>query len=175
MEARPGVRDRLVGPRVTEGDGRIVVRYALAVVLGWIGLAAAGVVYGFVSTGADQAQGGVIGFALAAICTFVASFAVRPVVVADRTGIEVLPVFGTRQAFRWSEVEAAGVRTSRRSRGRGLSLELRLTDDREVKVDGLWMGLGERSLRRIDDAVAGFAVGLGVAAAIAPLHDDADE
>ena len=165
----------LLAPRVAEGDGRIVIRYAPAVVLAWIGLAVGGVAYGFVAVGADQSQGAVIGFAMAAVCTFVAWFAVRPVIVADRTGVTVLPVFGIREVVRWSEVRAVGVRSGRRARGRGISLEVHLSDDRELKVDGLWMGLGAHSLHRIDGALAAFAAHLGVAGGIAPLRDDVPE
>lgn len=149
----------MFAPRSTESDGRLVIRYAAAVVLLWIGLAAAGVVGGFV---AEPGQGRIIGLGMAAICVFVAAFAARPVVIADRTGIEVLPLFGSRTALRWSEVQGMGVRRVRAARGRGEALMIEASDDREIKVDGLWVGLTGGALVQIEQRIGAFADAIGV-------------
>ena len=162
----------LVRPRASEADGRLVVRYAGGVMLLWWMFAVAGVGYGFATVGGDDAQAAYIGLGLGAICTFVAWFAARPVVVADRSGLAVLPVFGTRTALRWDEVRAIGVRSTRRSRGRGASLEIQATEDREVQIDGAWMGLVASSLRRIDARLGQFIGSLQLGTSIAALADD---
>lgn len=154
-------KDWLLSPRVTEHDGRMVIRYARAVVLVWIGLAVAGLAFGFASAGGDDAQAGFIGLGLGVICAFVAWFAVRPVVVADRSGMAVLPVFGTRTVVRWSEVRDLGVRHVRAARGRGEALMIEASDDREIKVDGLWVGLTGGALAQIAQHIEAFAGSIG--------------
>lgn len=154
----------ILAPRATESDGRLVIRYAVGVVLVWIGLAMAGVVGGFL---AEPGQGRIIGLGLAAICLFVAAFAARPVVVADRTGLAVLPLFGSRTTLRWSEVEGIGVRRVRAARGRGEALMIEASDDREIKVDGLWVGLSGGALSQIEQRIAAFADGIGVGRSLA--------
>lgn len=153
----------LLAPRSTEHDGRLVIRYSALVVVAWIGLACAGLAFGFASASGDDSQAGIIGFGMAVICAFVAWFAVRPVVVADRTGLAVLPLFGTRTALRWSEVESIEVRRVRAARGRGEALMIEAADDREIKVDGLWVGLTGGVLADIDARIGAFADSIGVA------------
>lgn len=166
--ARPSAKDRLLSPRAEQHDGRLVVRYANAVVVVWIALAIAGLGFGFASVGGDDAQAGIIGLLLGVICTFAAWFAVRPVVVADRSGIAVLPIFGTRTTLRWSEVHAIGVQRVKAARGRGDALMIDASDDREVKVDGLWVGLTGGALRQIEQQITDFADAIGVVRPPAP-------
>ena len=154
---------RLVQPRAEASEGRLVIRYAVVVVLLWIGLAVAGLGSGVVAVSAGNTEGGYIGIGLGAICTFVAWFAARPVATADREGLAVLPLFGSRASFHWGEIQVIGVRTVRAARGRGQALMIGASDDREVKVDGLWVGLTGRNLHRIQDAVEQFAASTGVA------------
>jgi hypothetical protein len=173
---RAGVKDWFLLPRSAEHDGRLVIRYAGIVVIAWLLLAVAGLVFGFRSAGNDDAQAGVIGFGLAVICTFVAWFAARPVVTADRTGVAVLPVFGTRTALRWSEIQATGVRRVRAARGRGQALLIDATDDREIKLDGLWVGLTGSALQQIEHRVGVFADSIGVVRPVSapdPVDEDA--
>lgn len=153
----------LLQARAEASDGRLVVRYPIVVVLGWIGLAIVGLWFGFAAVVDENTEGGYIGFGLSAICVFVASFAARPVVTADRTGMAVLPLFGSRTSFHWGELRAIGVRHVRAARGRGQALVIEAADDREVKVDGLWVGLTGSNLQRIEDAVAAFATAMEVA------------
>lgn len=139
----------------------MVIRYASVVVVAWVGLAVAGLVFGFASVG-DEPQAGIFGLLLGVIGAFVAWFAVRPVVVADRTGLAVLPVFGTRTLLRWSEVQGIEVRRVKAARGRGEALMIEASDDREVKVDGLWVGLTGGALHELDHQITGFADSIGV-------------
>jgi hypothetical protein len=141
----------------------LVVRYAGGIVVLWIGLAVLGLVYGFATVGSDQPEPALAGLGLGVISAFVAWFAARPVIVADRTGIEVLPLFGTRTAFRWSEVRSVGVRDVRRAAGRGPSLVVEATEDRSAQIDGLWVGATRGALEQIDASVAAFAMSIGVA------------
>ncbi|MCU1370337.1 MAG: hypothetical protein JWO77_1531 [Ilumatobacteraceae bacterium] len=167
-EARRGAKDWLLSPRVDQHDGRMVIRYAGVVVVGWIGLALAGLVFGFRSAGGDDAQAGFIGFGLGVICAFVAWFAARPVVVADRSGLEVLPLFGTRTAIGWSEVQGIAVRRVRAARGRGEALLIEASDDREIRVDGLWVGLTGGALSQIERQIGAFAGAIGVVRPLEP-------
>jgi hypothetical protein len=161
-------------PRTTVSGGQLVIRYAAAVVLLWIALAVAGLVFGLIAVSGGNTQGGYIGFGLGAICTFVAWFAARPVVRADRSGMAVLPLFGSRTSFHWGEVRVIGVRHVRAARGRGDALVIEATDDREVKVDGLWVGLTRANLRRIQDALAAFAVEAEVARPVFGFEPEPD-
>lgn len=160
--ASSGAKAWLLSPRVAQDDGRMVIRYAGGVAAVWIGLAVAGLVFGFRSAGGDDPQAGFIGLGLGVICTFVAWFAARPVVIADRTGLAVLPVFGTRTVLRWSEVRGIGVRRVRAARGRGQALLIDASEDREIKVDGLWVGLGGGALEQIERQIGAFADAIGV-------------
>lgn len=150
-------------PRAVEHDGRLVVRAAAGVVALWCVLAAAGVICGFAAVGAGNTEGGYIGLGLGAVAAFVAWFAVRPVVAADRSGIALLPLFGSRTALSWGEVRVIGVRHVRAARGRGPALLVEATDDREVKVDGLWLGLTAGALLRIQHEIERFAAALDIA------------
>lgn len=154
---------RLLHPRADASGGRLTIRYAAGIVLLWCALAVIGIVFGFAAIGADNTEGGYIGLGLGAICTFVAWFAARPVVTADVTGIALLPLFGSRTALHWGEVRVIGVRHARAARGRGQALMVDATDDREVKVDGLWVGLTPGNLVRIQDEIERFAGTLEVA------------
>ncbi|MGN6696172.1 MAG: hypothetical protein ACTHN0_18475, partial [Aquihabitans sp.] len=87
---------QLLRPRADVRDARLVVRYAAVVVLLWIALTVAGLLGGFLAVGDGNTEGGYIGLGLGAICAFVAWFAGRPVITADRAGLAVLPLFGSR-------------------------------------------------------------------------------
>jgi len=158
------VRDWLLHPRASESGGRLVIRYAGGIVLLWVGLAVAGLGVGFATVGSgDNPEAAFAGLGLGVICTFVAWFAANPAIVADRTGIELHPIFGTRTTFRWDEVRSIGVRDVRAARGRGPALVVDASEDREVKIDSLWVGLTAGSLQRIQDAVERFASSMEVA------------
>jgi hypothetical protein len=129
----------------------LVVRYAGGIVVLWIGLAVLGLVYGFATVGSDQPEPALAGLGLGVISAFVAWFAARPVIVADRTGIG------------WSEVRSVGVRDVRRAAGRGPSLVVEATEDRSAQIDGLWVGATRGALEQIDASVAAFAMSIGVA------------
>lgn len=158
--AAPSATDWLFAPRASERQGKLLVHYARGVAVAWIALAVVGLVFGY---SVDQTEGGIIGLAMTAICTFVAWFALRPVVVADHTGMAILPVFGSRTAVAWHEIRAIGVRRVRAARGRGEALMIDLSDDREVKVDGLWVGLTAGNLLRIQDLIEAYVVRIDVA------------
>jgi hypothetical protein len=140
----------------------LVVRYAGGIVVLWIGLAVVGLAYGFATVGSDQPEPALAGLGLGAISAFVAWFAANPAIVADRTGIEVRPLFGTRASFRWSEVRSFGVRETRRARGRGPSLVVEATEDRDAQIDGLWVGATRRGLAQMAEQFEGFVGSLGV-------------
>lgn len=170
----PGSTARGVGPRlrprIDVSGERLVVRYAVAVTVGWLVLALAGLIYGFLAVGSGgHAGSGFAGLGLAVICGFVAWFAVRPIVVADRTGIAVLPVFGTRTGFRWSEINGLGVGVARRGRTRGPALTIHASDDREVTVDAEWLGLTSAALTLVDGSIRTFARSIGV---VGPAADE---
>lgn len=167
-------RGSAVQPRATVVNDHLTIRYPLAVVLLWCGLAVAGVVAGFAAVASGNTEGGYIGLGLGAIATFVAWFAVRPVVTADRSGIAVLPLFGSRTALHWGEVRTIGVRRVRAARGRGDALLLEASDDREVRVDGLWLGLTGGNLRRIQDDVDRFAAAQQVARPVFGFEPEPD-
>jgi hypothetical protein len=163
----------LLEPRSAERDGRLTISYAGGIALLWSALAAVGIGFGILSvaSGANP-ESRYIAFGLGAVCTFVAWFAVRPVIVADRSGLAVLPVFGTKVSFRWDEVRGIGVRNSRRARGRGASLEIQAAEDREVKVDGMAVGATSKALSLMERRLRAFAGSIEVRNTIAVLVDD---
>lgn len=153
-----------------------MVHYAAGVVALWCVLAVAGLGYGIASlVSGGPVESRYLAFGFGVIGAFVASFAVRPIVVADRAGLSVLPVFGSRLAFRWDEIQAVGVRSARRARGRGDSLEILASEDREAKLDGLWLGLTPGALRSIDQHVMAFARSLDLTAPIGALADPVED
>lgn len=140
-----------------------MVRYAGGVVLVWVGLAVLGLGVGFATVGSgDNAEAAFAGLGLGVICTFVAWFAANPAIVADRTGIRLFPIFGSRTTFRWDEVRTIGVRDVRAARGRGPALVVEATDDREVKIDSLWVGATRTALRLMMDRLDTFVGTIGV-------------
>jgi hypothetical protein len=168
------VTGSFVQPRSQVADGRLVVRYAAGVVLLWIGLAVAGLAFGMAAVSGDNIEGGYIGLGLGVICTFVAWFAGRPVITADQAGLAVLPLFGSRTSLHWGEVRVIGVRHVRAARGRRQALMIDATDDREVKVDGLWVGLTGGALLQIQQAIDGFATAAEVARPVFGFEPDPD-
>lgn len=149
-------------PRVAERDGRLVVRYAAGVVVLWLALAAVGLVVGFAATSTgDHVELGYLALGLAVIAGFVASFAARPAVVADRTGIALHPIFSGRVAFAWSEVVEVAVRDVRAARGRGPALVVTAADEREARIDSLWVGATRPSLIQMEAALRTFARSIG--------------
>ena len=166
----------LLRPRVREAGDRLVVFYPGGVALLWCGLAAVGLVFGVgAASSGDDPEATFIAFGLAAICVFVAWFAVRSIVVADRTGLALLPVFGSQQSFRWHEVRAIGVTDGHSGRRRTTSLEVRASDDRQANVDGWWLGLSDRELRRIQVRLMDFARVHGGPAIASIDPDDEDD
>jgi hypothetical protein len=159
------VRDWLLEPRAHESGGRLVVRYAGGIAALWIGLAVFGLGIGFATVGSgDNPEAAFAGLGLGVISTFVAWFAANPAIVADRTGVELRPIFGTRTSFRWEEVRSIGVREVRAARGRGPALVVDATEDREVKIDSLWVGATRRALQRMAEGLEGFVGTLDIAA-----------
>lgn len=152
----------LIRPRVAAGGGRLVVRYPGGATLLWIALAVIGLVFGFATVGSDQPEPALAGLGLGAIGAFVAWFAANPVIVADRTAIEIRPLFGSRSSFRWVEVRAIEVREVRRARGRGASLVVEATEDREAQVDGLWVGATRPTLERMAADLGAFLEEAGI-------------
>lgn len=169
------VKDWLLRPRAHTSGGRLVVRYAGAVTLLWIGLAVLGLGLGFATVGSgDNPEAAFAGLGLGVISTFVAWFGANPAVVADPTGIRLFPIFGTRTTFRWDEVRAVGVREVRSARGKGPALVVEASEDREATIDSLWVGLTQASLQRMEQEVERFAAGAGVTGPTfgAPLDPD---
>ena len=141
-----------------------MVRYAGGVALGWIGVAVAGLAFGFATAGSDRPEPALAGLGLGAIGAFVAWFAANPVIVADRSGIELRPLFGSRTSFRWAEVRAIKVQEVRRARGRGASLVVEATEDREAQVDGLWVGATRGALEQMAANLDAFLAAEGIPA-----------
>lgn len=159
------MRDWLLHPRASESGGRLVIRYAGGIVLLWVGLAVVGLGVGFATVGSgDNPEAAFAGLGLGVICTFVAWFAANPAIVADRTGIELHPIFGTRTTFRWDEVRSIGVRDVRAARGRGPALVVDASEDREVKIDSLWVGATRGALQRMAEGLEGFVGTFDIAA-----------
>ena len=84
-------------------------------------------------------------------------------IVADGTGIELHPLFGTKTSFRWDEVRSIGVRDVRAARGHGPALVVDASEEREAKIDGLWVGATRGNLRRMADRLEEFAASTGIA------------
>jgi hypothetical protein len=165
MSESPRVTSWLIHPRVTESGGRLVIRYAGAVALVWIALAGAGLGLGFATAGSgDNPEAAYAGLGLGVIATFVAWFAVRPAIVADRSGCALAPLFGTRSAYRWDEVRAVGVRRVRGARGRSPALVVDASDDREAKIDGLWVGATRGGLVQMAEQLEAFVGTLDIVA-----------
>ena len=166
----------MLRPRVHERDDRLVVFYPGGVALLWCVLTAIGLGFGIrAASSGDDPEATFIAFGLAAICVFVAWFALRSIVAADRTGLALLPVFGSHQSFRWHEVRAIGVTDGHSGRRRTKSLEVRASDDQQANVDGWWLGLSDRELRRIEVRLMDFArVHGGPAIASIDPDEDAD-
>ena len=153
----------LLKPRASESGGRLVVRYAGGIVLLWLGLAVFGIGIGFGTVGSgDNPEVAFAGLGLGVICTFVAWFAVNPAVVADRTGIALSPLFGTTTTFGWGEVRSIGVRDVRAARGRGPALVVDATDDREARIDSLWVGATRTALVLVAERLEAFVAMLDV-------------
>ncbi len=153
----------MLHPRAGESGGRLVIRYAGGIVALWIGLAVLGLAFGFAAVGSgDNAEAAFAGLGLGVICTFVAWFAANPAIVADRTGIRVSPLFGTRISFRWDEVRSIGVREVRAARGRGPALVVDASEERDVKIDGLWVGATRLNLSRMATELERFVDSLDV-------------
>ncbi len=158
-----GKRHWMLHPRTSEADGRLVIRYAGGIAALWIGLAVIGLVLGFATVGSgDNLEAAFAGLGLGVISTFVAWFAANPAIVADRTGIRVSPLFGTRTSFRWDEVRRVSLREVRASRGHGPALVLDASEDRDVKIDGLWVGATRPSLCRMATELERFVDSLDV-------------
>ena len=155
----------LIEPRATVSGGRLVIRYAGGIALLWIGLAVLGLGIGFATapTG-DNPEAAFAGLGLGIICTFVAWFAANPALIADRTGIELHPLFGTRTSFRWDEVQTIGVHEVRAARGRGPALLVEASEEREAKIDGLWVGATRSNLDRMATQLEAFVASLDVTA-----------
>jgi hypothetical protein len=154
----------------------LVVRYAGAVTVLWIGLAVLGLGIGFATVGSgDNPEAAIAGLGLGVISTFVAWFAANPAIVADQTGVRLFPIFGTRTTFRWDEVRAVGVREVRAARGKGPALVVDATEDREAKIDSLWVGATRSNLQLMEVQLAQFAAARGVAGPTfgAPFEPDA--
>lgn len=161
--AGASVKDWLLRPRARVSGGRLVVRYAGAVALLWLGLAVVGLGLGFATVGSgDAPEAAFAGLGLGVISTFVAWFAANPAVVADQTGIRLFPIFGTRTTFRWDEVRAVGVREVRAARGKGPALVVDATGDREAKIDSLWVGATRSNLELMEAELVQFARAEGV-------------
>ncbi len=154
----------LLRPRASRSGGRLAIRYAGGVALAWIGIAVAGLAFGFATVGSDQPEPALAGLGLGAIGAFVAWFAANPVIVADRSGIAVRPLFGSRTSLRWAEVRAIEVREVRRARGRGPTLVIEATEDREAQVDGLWVGATRAALEQMASELDAFLAAEGIAA-----------
>lgn len=158
------MRAWLLHPRASRSGDRLIVRYAGGIVVLWIGIAVAGLAFGFATVGSDQPEPALAGLGLGAIGAFVAWFAANPVIVADRSGIEVRPLFASRASFRWSDVRAVEVREVRRARGRGATLVVEATEDREAQVDGLWVGATRGALDQMAADLDAFVVAEGIPA-----------
>ena len=158
------VRDWLLHPRSSESGGRLVIRYAGGIVLLWVGLAVLGLGVGFATVGSgDNPEAAFAGLGLGVICAFVSWFAANPAIVADGTGIELHPIFGTRTTFQWHEVRSIGVRDVRAARGRGPALVVDASDDREAKIDSLWVGSTRSALLVMAGQLQRFASSLDIA------------
>lgn len=169
------MKDRVLHPRAREAGGRLVVRYAGGITVLWIGLAVFGLGFGFATVGSGHnPEAAFAGLGLGVISAFVAWFAANPAIVADQAGIEVAPIFGTRTTFRWDEVQAIGVREVRGARGRGPALVIDGTDEREAKIDSLWVGATRGNLDRIAVRIEEFAGSLEIAQPRF-VHEPADE
>lgn len=153
----------LLAPRSAERGGQLVIRYARGIAALWIGLAVVGLVVGFATVGSgDNPEAAFAGLGLGVICTFVSWFAANPAIVADGTGIELHPLFGTKTSFPWDEVRSISVREVRAARGHGPALVVDASEEREAKIDGLWVGATRGNLRRMADRLEEFATSTGV-------------
>jgi hypothetical protein len=163
--------------RATGDEFRMAIRYPVWVATLWCGLAGISLGVGFLCVGNGAGEASIFALASCLICVFVAWFAARPLLVMDRTGIELRPSFSSRSAFRWSEITSLGLDEVRRGRTRGAAFVVRGAEDREVAVDGAWLGLTAPQLHRLDLTVRHFARSIGVngpASEEVVLTDDED-
>jgi len=150
------------GLRATGDESRMAIWYPIWVTTLWCGLAGVSLAIGVLCAANDEGEASIFALGSCLICVFVAWFAARPLVVVDRTGIELRPSFSSRSAFRWSEITSLGLEHVRRGRTRSRAFVVRDADDREVAVDGAWLGLTAPQLHRLDETVRRFARSIGV-------------
>lgn len=154
--------EEMRGLRSTGDESRMAIWYPFWVATLWPGLAGVSLGIAILCALNDDGEASIFALGSTLICVFVAWFVARPLAVIDRTGIDLRPSFSSRSAFRWSEISSLGLEAARRGRSRGTAFVVRGADDREVSVDGAWLGLTSPQLHRLDVTVRHFARSIGV-------------